>query len=216
MGFSAIQLPGPREGPGRVDSRVLGARREAVAWPQGDVTYTGRYAVPRPTGPRRSAEAFSESPEPGTTSPSQLPMPPESCHGLIPLTDRRCNGDPSATSTFLRRTLGTLASLFVSASWPPCVAGSRTEPGTDLPLSPQSDGADIESCDREAIDLATAAEYEDLCERVPSYQLGSMSLEIEDSAAQADGGADWRRMRYPGRSLSVVADPTEGVTTWRE
>lgn len=74
-GISTIQLPGPREGPDRMDSDVLGAQHEAAAWcqvGQGGVKRTDGYASLRSADPERAAGARSRSPERGV-APFRLP-----------------------------------------------------------------------------------------------------------------------------------------------
>ena len=105
-GLSTIQLPGPREGPGRMDSDVLGARREAAAWCQvgkGGVKRTDGYASLRSADPGRAAGARSRSPE-GGVAPSRLPT---GISRILPRPDPADRlQDPTMTSAPLSRSCG--------------------------------------------------------------------------------------------------------------
>ena len=78
-GISTIQLPGPREGAGRVDPRVPGPQRQAAAHPSGRMS---RRSLPRNCGPRASHRP------PGPRLGATLPSRPVSGPGSLPLSPR--------------------------------------------------------------------------------------------------------------------------------
>ena len=78
-GISKIQLPGPREGAGRVDPRVPGAQREAATHASSGMR---RRSLPRNCGPRPSHRP------PGPRFGATLPSRPVSGPGSLPLSPR--------------------------------------------------------------------------------------------------------------------------------
>ena len=79
MGFRRFQLPGPREGAGRVDPRVPRPQRQAAAHPSGRMS---RRSLPRSCGPRASHRP------PGPRFGATLPSRPVSGPGSLPLSPR--------------------------------------------------------------------------------------------------------------------------------
>ena len=98
----------PRDGPGRANTRVPDARREAAAWPRGRMKHTGQVCpAARRTGPNRAAGARSGPPARGVPTPSRHPTgrPAESRRDRRPRTDHGLGDDLGPASTMPRHTL---------------------------------------------------------------------------------------------------------------
>ena len=115
-----------------------------------------------------------------------------------------------------QRTLGTLVRALPSKMWP-ALSRWHGEGAWGRTFDNPADGEDLKLTDWQVIDLAGAAEHEDLCEAALFYLLERMRLALEDPAETARVklmvvDEAWRYLRDP----SVLAYLAEAAKTWRK
>ena len=115
-----------------------------------------------------------------------------------------------------RRTLGTLVRALPSKMWP-ALSRWHGEGAWGTYFDNPATGDDLKLTDWQVIDLAGAAEHEDLCEAALFYLLERMRLALEDPAETARVklmvvDEAWRYLRDP----AVLTYLAEAAKTWRK
>ena len=115
-----------------------------------------------------------------------------------------------------RRTLGTLVRALPSKMWP-ALSRWHGEGAWGTYFDNPATGDDLKLTDWQVIDLAGAAEHEDLCEAALFYLLERMRLALEDPAETARVklmvvDEAWRYLRDP----AILAYLAEAAKTWRK
>ena len=115
-----------------------------------------------------------------------------------------------------RRTLGTLVRALPSKMWP-ALSRWHGEGAWGRYFDNPADGDDLKLTDWQVIDLAGAAEHEDLCEAALFYLLERMRLALEDPTETARVklmvvDEAWRYLRDP----AVLSYLAEAAKTWRK